>query len=385
MNTYDIVIIGAGAAGLVAASVATARGKSVAVLEMGQSPARKVMVSGGGNCNITNDAVAYDRYFGENTKFVRSAISALKPTDVLDWAQKHNIKLYEKTRGRYFCTHGAKQVVDALIADADKAKFCFNTTVTDIIKTADKFHIHTTNNKFIAHSVIIATGGISFDSLGVSDIGYKIAKKFGHKIIPVRPALCALITNAIPHDLAGISMPVQIKIGADKICDDLLFTHNGIGGPAAYRASVRNLHDGIYLDCLPNTDILNIFIQTKKTNGKKSVANVLGDHMPNKVARWFAANINKNIADIKDSELKKLAENIKNFWIPAHNIKTANMAHAEVVRGGISTDEISSKTMESKLCTKLFFAGEVFDIAGDLGGFNLHWAWASGYTAGKNA
>lgn len=385
MKTYDVIIIGAGASGLFAAASAHKRDKRVAILEMGQCPARKVMASGGGKCNITNDTVGFDKYFGNNPNFVRSAISKIKPSDILDWAKKHNIELFEKTTGRYFCTDGSQRVVDALISDIKNVKIYFNTKVTDITKTNNLFHILTENQTFIGHSVIIATGGTSFETLGVSDTGYKIAKKFGHKIVPVRPALCILSTDSIPHDFAGISMPVQITVGKHRICDDLLFTHNGIGGPAAYRTSVRDIPDGINIDFLPNIDILNVLKKSKTTNGKKTITKILGEYMPNKIAKWIAAGCDKNIADIKDNDLNKIANKIKFYQIKAENIKFYKMSCAEVVRGGVSTDEISSKTMESKLCKNLFFAGEVLDIAGDLGGFNLHWAWASGYIAGENA
>ncbi len=385
MKKYDIIIIGAGAAGLSAATFARKRGKHVAILEMGATPARKVMISGGGRCNITNTDANHTRYFGENPNFVRGALSRVSAYDIIEWAKEKKLSLIEKTPGRYFCKNGANAVVDALIHDVRGVDIFYNTNVKSVQKTADEFIINTNQNTFCATSVIVATGGISFDSLGVSDIGYKIAKTFGHKIIPVRPALCALSIPNAPSELMGVSMGAEIKIGKIKLHDSLLFTHFGIGGPLAYRASVRDIHDGIVINLIPNVDVQKILCDAKRVSGKKNIANILTQYLPNRVAKWITANDTRNIADIKDTEIAEIATRITNIVIPGKKIKLYNMASAEIVRGGVDTHEISSKTMESALCKGLFFAGEVMDVAGDLGGFNLQWAWASGRVAGQNA
>ena len=210
MNQYDVIIIGAGAAGLFAAKSALARGKRVAILEMGDTPARKVMASGGGRCNITNDAVSHSRYFGKNPDFVRGALSRVTPGDIINWAHEHNIQLVEKTSGRYFCADGADAVVNALMDDTNGADFINNTCVKSVTKSGEIFNVVTNNKTYTAKSVIVATGGISFPTLGVSDIGYKIAKSFGHKIVPVRPALCAIATPTFPTEFAGISLDAEI-------------------------------------------------------------------------------------------------------------------------------------------------------------------------------
>ena len=385
MYLYDIIIIGAGAAGLSAAGAAVAQNKRVLILEMGDTVARKVTASGGGRCNITNAAVAVDRYFGTNPNFVRSAIARVPYTDILKWANAHKINLVEKTAGRYFCENGAKLVTDALIDDTCGADIKTRQNVIEVQKNDDNFAVKTTDGLFYAKSVIVATGGTSFATLGVSEIGYKIAKQFGHKIIPVRPALCAIKTTVIPTDLAGIAMPVKITIGKRTIYDDLLFTHFGIGGPAAYRTSLFDMPNGIIIDFAPNHNIAEVLKQAKHTSGRKNIVTILSEYMPARVARWLGGADTRNVADIKDSEILSISNKIQNFHICADDIKLHGLAAAEVVRGGVSVDEISSKTMESKLCRGLFFAGEVLDVAGDLGGFNLHWAWASGRTAGTYA
>jgi len=381
MKQFDIIIVGAGAAGLSAAAAAIKRNKSVAILDMGNAPARKVAVSGGGKCNITNDAVGADRYWGENPNFVRSAISRVTPANIRNWARYHGLELYEKTPGRYFCKDGADAVVRALIDDARGATFLTNVQVEKIIKVNNMFHV----NNLWAKSVVLATGGISFPILGVSDYGYKIAKAFGHKIVPPRPALCTINIAGIPQSMAGISLNAEIKIGKYVVQDSMLITHLGIGGPAAYRASVSDIEHGMIINMCPDVDVFTFLGNAKSRVGKKTIANVLSEILPDKVARWIVQNDNRRIADIKNADLKKYALMVNHWSIPAENIKLGGMKSAEVVRGGVATDNISSKSMESKLCAGLFFAGEIIDIAGDLGGFNLHWAWASGWVAGNNA
>lgn len=383
MENYDVIIIGGGAAGLSAAAVAVKRGKKTAVLDMGKPIARKVSASGGGRCNFTNMAVSADHYFGNNPNFVKSAISKISPQAILNWVNQHNIKYVEKAAGQYFCKTSANEIVDALLYDAKRADVFTSTIVCSVEKHDDCFIIKTDNKTFVAKSVIVATGGISFPALTVSDVGYKIAKHFGHKIVPVRPALCAIATNIFPSDLSGISLNVNITVGKSVISDSMLFTHFGIGGPAVYRATVRDFND-ICLNLVPEINVYELLRETKKRNGKKTVAGLLSKFIPSRVAKWACPD-SQNIADYKDSELKSTADRINNIILHKQNIKLHSIQSAEVVRGGVDTSLISSKTMESKLCPGLFFAGEVLDITGDLGGFNLHWAWASGRIAGENA
>lgn len=381
LSRYDVIIIGAGAAGLSAAGALVSRGERVVVFDMGACPGRKVMASGGGRCNITNLAVKYDRYFGENRDFVRGAISRVSPHDIIEWADSHGIKLTEKTAGQYFCADGAGVALGALMDDARGADFVYDTMVDDVRKDGDDFVV----NGCVARSVIVATGGTSFGALGVSGVGYKIARNFGHRIVPVRPALCALSYGGAPTELAGVSLTAEITIGKNVVHDSLLFTHFGIGGPATYRASLYDLSSGICINLLPGVNVADVLRDAKKIQGRKSVAGILSQSLPVRVAKWIAGDDMRNIADYKDSEIVQIANRVSNIKIPGDKIKYHGLSSAEVVRGGVDTNEISSKTMESKLCPGLFFVGEVLDVAGDLGGFNLHWAWASGRVAGENA
>lgn len=386
MQKYDVIIIGGGAAGLTAARECAMAGRRTAVLDMGDTPARKVAVSGGGRCNITNMAAARDRYFGDNPDFVRSALAAVRPDDILNWAARHHLELNEKAAGQYFCNQGAAAVVRALTNDIVNVKLYRNTPVHDVDKDGDVFIVRTPEGDMTADNLIVATGGISYANLGISDLGYQVAKKFGHKIIPPRPGLVALDTDAFPVELAGISIDVAIHIGRRNcVSDAMMFRHHGIGGPAAYRASLYDLGGGITIDMMPGGDALQLLRDAKKSTPRRGLANVLGQLFPSRLAAWLCNNETRNIADIRDIILVQIADKIHNFFIPADHIKRAAFTGAEVTFGGVSTTDISSKTMESKLCPGLFFAGEVLDITGDLGGFNLHWAWASGTVAGRNA
>ena len=381
MKTYDVIIIGAGAAGLKAAAQLIKRKKSVLIVDMGEKPARKIAVSGGGNCNFTNTHADYTHYFGKNPRFVVSALAQFSPTDTLNWIKSHNIKYIEKEPGRYFCKNGTADIVNAFLLDIGNIQIKYNTEIIDIEKTDNIFVINTNNGDYSAQSVIVATGGVSYPHLGVSNIGHKIAKKFGHKIEPIRPALCAIKTKSFSSELAGIAVPVEITIGKNKINDNLLFTHFGIGGPAVYRATLFDIKNTV-IDLAPNIDVFERLKMNKKTNGKKSPLSVIAEFLPNKLAHFLYTDT-RNIADLRDSELKTIAQKIKHFEI--NDATTIGFQSAEVTFGGISTDKISSKTMESKLCSGLFFAGEVMDITGDLGGYNLQWAFASGFVAGNNA
>lgn len=384
MKHYNVVIIGAGASGLSAAATATSRGRSVAVLDMGQTPARKVAISGGGRCNFTNIAVGRDRYFGNNPDFVRSALSRISPHDILDWAKNHSIEYTEKSPGQFFTTKSALDIVNALINDAADAEIILNGMVKDVSFEYDKFIIKCNNKQMSSDSLIIATGGLSFSTLGVSDTGYKIAKAFGHKIIPPRPALCAIDTDIFPSEFAGISIPAQITVGDRKLFGDMLFTHFGIGGPIVYSASVADRNTDITINLMPGINLYEWLKEEKNTNGRKTLRSVLSMRMPARIAKFFCPD-DRNIADIRDNDLNMIAKKITDIKILAGTWNHHGMAAAEVTYGGIDTKDISSKTMESKLIHGLFFAGEVMDITGDLGGFNLHWAWASGRIAGMNA
>lgn len=381
MKTFDCIIIGAGAAGLFTAIQLVKRKKSVLIIDMGDKPARKIAISGGGNCNFTNTNADYTHYFGQNPRFVCSGLSQWTPNDTLNWVKSHNIDFIEKEPGRYFCKNGATEIVNALIHDIGNTEIKFNTNVIDVEKSNDKFVINTNNGEFVAKSVIVANGGVSYPHLNVSNIGHIIAKKFGHKIEPIRPALCAIKTQKFSSELAGISLPVEITVNKKKLSGDLLFTHFGLGGPVIYRATLFNSKQ-IAINFAPNINVFDLLKNAKHKNGKKTVANILDEILPNKLAHFFCGNT-QHVADLQDTQLKQIAETINHFEI--NDASAIGFQSAEVTFGGISTDKISSKTMESQIISGLYFVGETIDITGDLGGYNIQWAFSSAYTAGSNA
>ena len=381
MKIYDVIIIGCGASGLMAAIQLQKRKKSALIIDMGDEPARKIAISGGGNCNFTNMRADETHYFGKNPRFVKSALAQFSPHDTLNWVKSHGIKYIEKEPGRFFCKNGANDIINALLHDIGNTEIKYKTNVIDIEKTDNTFTIKTDAGDFYAISVVIATGGISYPHLQVSNIGHTIAKKFGHRIEPVRPALCAIKTKAFESALAGISLPVEIIVNKHKIYDSLLFTHFGIGGPAVYRATLINPKQMI-INFTPDTDLFELLKSAKQTNGKKSVFNIIGEILPNKLAR-FLCNDSRHIADLRDKELKNIADTISHFEI---NDGTAvGFQSAEITFGGVLCDKISSKTMESLICDGLYFVGEVMDITGDLGGYNIQWVFSTGFVAGNNA
>ena len=381
MKNYEVIIIGAGAAGLMAASVLTRRKKSVLVLDMGDTPARKIAISGGGKCNFTNTNADFSHYFGNNPRFVMSGLSQWSARDTLDWAKSHKISFVEREPGRYFCKKDATNVTDALLHDIGKTEIKYNTNVVAVEKSADKFIIQTNNGEFSAKSIIVATGGLSYPHLGVSNIGHQIAKHFGHRVEPIRPALCAIKTKRFSPELAGISLPVEITVAKNKITGDLLFTHFGIGGPVVYRATLFGTQN-MTINLAPGVDIFRFLKSAKQTSGKKTVANTLSEILPNKLAHFICSDT-RHIADFRDTELKPIADSINQIEIT--DASAIGLTSAEVTAGGVATDKISSKTMESELCNGLYLAGEVMDITGDLGGYNIQWAFSSGFVAGLNA
>ena len=320
MNNYDVIIIGGGASGFAAAQSLRARGRKFLIIDMGEKTLRKVLISGGGRCNFTNLDANSKRYFGNNPEFVHSALARISPNDILYYVQNHKIKTFQKHTGQFFVDGSSTEIVNAIQSNIKSIKI--NTTVKNIEKNGNLFKIYTDHGDFFSNSVIIASGGISYPQIGVSDIGYKVAKHFGHKIVMPRPALCGIKTNTIPHDLAGISMPVKIKIDLETLYDDLLFTHFGVGGPAIYRATVRNVEHGLEISLLPDIDIAQWIKDNKYQSGQKNIIKLLSEKIPFRVAQWIVQN-NKRIADMTTNDINDIANRLvvklKDFKLHIYN------------------------------------------------------------------
>lgn len=390
---YDVIILGAGAAGLVSAISAGSRGKSVLVLEANDKPGLKILISGGGRCNFTNKSVTPDDFVSENPHFCKSVLSQFTPDDFIEWVKCENISFYEKTLGQLFCEKTSKEILNLLLKKLSEVRGEIITSKKAIKVSHDKniFSVFSAHHMFQAKNLIVATGGLSYPKLGAHDFGYQLARQFGHSITELSPALDGFVfedrEKKIFLDLAGVSVLATLKIGKKEFTENILFTHAGLSGPAALKASLywhgRQL---LVADFLPSlNDFPKWLDEKRKMDSKKNVATVLMAELPNRfvdcVVRLLKIE-DKNMADLSKAEMAELLKILKNYhFLPK---STVGYDKAEVTRGGVDTKDISSKTMASKLVPGLFFVGEVLDVTGLLGGYNFQWAWASGWVSGQH-
>lgn len=384
----DAIIIGAGAAGLFAAFQAAQRGMKVLVLEKQSRAGLKILISGGGRCNFTNLHVTPGDYNSNNPHFCKSALSRYQPADFIRLVQNHGIAYHEKERGQLFCDHSSKDIVNMLLAQCRNvsASIQYNCLIQSIQKVESQFFVKTGEKVFSSPNLVIATGGLSFNNLGATDFGYLLAKQFGHSIIEPYPALTPIIWSqqdlAKWKGLAGLSCPVRVKTGKITEEDDLLFTHNGLSGPAILRTTLHwENRSPIMINFSPRTDLYTLLKAAKEKNSKALPKNWLAQYLPTRLAQTFSEELmaTKAINQLSFKQLDQLAGRVHSFFFtPA---ESAGYSKAEVTGGGIDTREISSKSMESQRCRGLYFIGELLDVTGDLGGFNFHWAWASAFAA----
>ncbi|MGB8314716.1 MAG: NAD(P)/FAD-dependent oxidoreductase [Aestuariivirga sp.] len=376
MSSFDAIVIGAGAAGLMCAIAAGARAKRVVLLDHNTQAGAKILISGGGRCNFTNTGTTPQNFLSENPHFCRSALSRYTPPDFLALMAKHNIAWHEKTLGQLFCDGSARQVVAMLLAEcaASGVQVKLAAKVTDVRKS-DGFTIETPDETYMAPALVLATGGLSIPKMGATGFSYDIAKKFGLKIVTPRPALVPLMAPAnemeFYKDLSGVSLPAVAACGAAKFKESILFTHRGLSGPAILQVS-SYWHEGqaISLDLAPGIDALKFLKERKHARPKAELKTILAELLPQRLAQAM-----------EPADVPALAAKLKNWTvIPAG---TEGFAKAEVTAGGIDTHELSSKTMEAKAVPGLYAIGEAVDVTGWLGGYNFQWAWASGWCAGQ--
>jgi predicted Rossmann fold flavoprotein len=386
----DIVIIGAGAAGLMAAITAGQRGRRVLLLDHADEPGKKILISGGGRCNFTNLHTAPNRFFGTNHRFPTSALSRYTPQHFLALIEKHRIPWHEKTLGQLFCDGSARAIVAMLLAEAEAAGVIIrlNTTIGAISKP-DQFHLDTSTGPVRAESLILATGGLSIPKLGASDFAHRVARQFALPVIAPRPALVPVTLGdpilSLTQPLAGVSLPVRAKAGKIAFDEALLFTHRGLSGPAILQISTPWQPGGtIMLDLLPNSppDFLR---RAKQASPKLALRTALSETMPHRLATALApaAIAAAPLTTLPDRTLNALAQSLK-AW-PITPTGTEGYAKAEVTSGGIDTNALSSQTLQARAVPGLFAIGEAVDVTGWLGGYNFQWAWASGVAAGYAA
>ena len=383
----DVIIIGAGASGLMCAIEAAKNKHSVLVLERSEKIGKKIRVSGGGRCNFTNLSVSSENYLSHNPHFCKSALASFTPNDFISVLDRHAIRYHEKESGQLFCSRNSTDIVNMLLKECKEAgvEILFNCRITDLKK--DKyFTLSTDCRTFESKSLVIATGGLSHAELGATDTGYLIARQFGIAITPLKPALVPLILNPkeliVFRELSGISVNAAVSCNGRHFRGDILFTHRGLSGPAILQISLYwNTNNEISINLLPDIDAYDLFISKKQS--KMEMRNLLCAYFPKRfVQKWCDLFIHsKPLYQYNNVELKIIAALVHNWIIKPYG--TEGYDKAEVTLGGIDTAELSSKTMEVKKVPGMYFIGELIDVTGLLGGYNLHWAWASGYTAGQ--
>jgi len=384
MPQYDIVILGAGASGLWAAMTAAGRGKSVCVIDHGKKAGRKVLIAGGGKCNFTNLELTPGDFVCGNPHFVKSALARLTPWDLVAFLEDHGIPWEEREHGQLFCRDSAADVVSALLSECRRAQVTLRLgEEIRAVKKTDHFHVTLGHGEVTATSCLIALGGPAWPQVGATDTGHHIAKQFGHSIIPARPALVpfTLPSNWPLRGLTGIALPARLTVSGKSFTENLLFTHKGLSGPVALHASCHwEKGRELTIDFLPETPIETLLADA---GGKPLVRTVLSRILPERLATALLPSAlgSKQIAQLTSKDHDLLIRLVHaTTVIPAG---TEGMRKAEATAGGVDTADVSSKTMESRLTPGLYLTGEVLDVTGQLGGFNLHWAWASGQAAGE--
>ncbi|MFA9395297.1 MAG: NAD(P)/FAD-dependent oxidoreductase [Halodesulfovibrio sp.] len=385
MNQHDVIILGAGASGLWAALTAAKRGRKVLVVDHARKAGRKILIAGGGKCNFTNIDLSPANYHCKNAHFCKSALARFTPWHMVEYLSLHDISWEEREYSQLFCTHSAADVTEALYNDCleHNVHFLFSEQITDVQKKGELFDVGLTDSQHFAPSLIVALGGSAWPQAGATDAGYKLARQFGHKIIPTFPALVPLMmpSNWKLKNLSGIALPVTIRCNNKQFTENMLFTHKGISGPVVLQISAHwKKGDAIEIDLLPSASLTDIL---EEAGSKPLLKNVLSRKFPERLA---AALIPKELREKQIAQLSKKDMQVLHSSIHAFTVTptgTEGMKKAEATGGGVDTSSVSSKTMESKLCSGLYLTGEVLDVLGDLGGFNLHWAWASGNAAGE--
>ena len=396
MQNFDVVVIGAGAAGLFCAGVAGQLGCKVLVLDHGEKVAEKIRISGGGRCNFTNREAVPANFISENPNFCRSALARYTPRHFIELVQRHGIAFHEKHKGQLFCDRSAEDIIAMLLAECaaggvTRWQPCSVRQVRSAtVDGADGYEVDTSQGTVACRSVVVATGGLSIPKIGATDFGYRIAKQFGLRLVETRPALVPLTFDGAdwtPYaGLAGLSLPVQIETGARKskmaFLEDLLFTHRGLSGPAVLQiSSYWRENTPIRINLSPDHNILPFLLEAK-ARSRKLIANELAALVPGRLAdAWVQQDKawQRPVNEAADKALAALAEKLARWELTPSG--TEGYKKAEVTAGGVDTRELSSQTLESKQ-PGLYFIGEVVDVTGWLGGYNFQWAWASGHAAG---
>ena len=389
---YDVIIVGAGAAGMMSAIEAGKRGRKVLLVDHSKKIGEKIRISGGGRCNFTNIHTEANKFISQNPKFVISALNQYTQNDFINLIKKHNIKFHEKKLGQLFCDESAQQIVDLLLLECENANVVLKKEIMiiDIGKKAEQYFITTNSNQYYSDSLIIATGGLSIPKIGASNFGYEVAKKFNLDIIETLPALVPLTFSekilGICKELTGLSVEAVVSFKKTFFEEGMLFTHRGLSGPSILQiSSYWKLGDNININLTPKLNIFKSLQEKKKLKPKQDIGVIISEILPKRLAQIICKEneVSGNICELSSKKLKQLSDSI-NAWV-INPTGSEGYRTAEVTLGGINTNELSSKTMMVKKHPGLFFIGEVVDVTGHLGGYNFQWAWSSGFVAGQHA
>ncbi len=392
MKEVDVVVIGAGAAGLFCGATAGKRGRNVVVLDHAKKVGRKILMSGGGRCNFTNMYASHENFLSDNPHFCKSALSQYTQWDFIGLVAEYGIPYHEKTLGQLFCDDNAKDIVNLLLSECEKASVTITThcDILNVTKQDDQFLIATSLGNYIAESVVIATGGLSMPKLGATPFGYKVAEQFD---IPVKPTRAGLVPftlhdhdKSVLADLSGISVDSSASCNNTEFNENILFTHRGLSGPAVLQiSSYWAPGEAVNFNLYPNGDLYQYLVESSKQNPDMLLANVLAQHYSKRfvsTALTMFDIINEPIKRYSEKQLATITQRFEKWTVKPNG--TEGYRTAEVTLGGVDTDHISSKTMEARDHPGLYFIGEVLDVTGWLGGYNFQWAWSSGYVAGQH-
>ena len=381
----DVVIVGGGAAGLFCAIEAGRRGRRTILLEHNVQPGRKILISGGGRCNFTNTGAGPENFISANPHFAKSALARYTPQDFIGLVRKHRIEYYEKKLGQLFCRESARLIVEMLLKECAAAKAEVRTSCSvRSVEKDDLFRVETNQGVFACESLVIAAGGLSYPKVGATGFGYDVARQYGLKITETRPSLVALVAEASKSfsPLAGVSVDSTASAGKRSFRENILFTHRGLSGPAILQVSNYWKKDvPVEIDLLPARDAVDLLLEN--SSRKEKLSNFLSRHLPERFVEKFVAvqTQDRPLNQIGHAELQRLGERLNAWKIKFRD--TEGYDRAEVTLGGVSTDELSSQTMESRRVPGLYFIGEVVDVTGWLGGYNFQWAWSSAFAAGQ--
>ena len=386
---YDVVVLGAGAAGLMCAMEAGRRGRRVLVLERNDQPGKKILISGGGRCNFTNLYAGPEHYYSENPNFCRSALASYPPAAFIALVESHGIPYHEKTLGQLFCDGSAREVLDMLLDECNAAdvELRFGRQVLEVSKD-DSFRVVTDSGVVEAESLVVATGGLSIPQLGASGLGYEIAAQFGLRRVATRPGLVPFTFSKQDLEffqiLSGISLEVTVRCGDEAFSEHMLFTHRGLSGPAILQISnVWKPGQAVVIDLFPKVSMRDALAAAHQST--RELVSILADYVPKRFAQAWCASFapSRPMNRFTSEQLQAIAARLHAWELrPAG---TAGFGKAEVTLGGVDTRDLNSRTLESRNVRGLFFIGEVVDVTGWLGGYNFQWAWSSGFAAGQVA